>query len=107
MTFLTINHMKTSSKKNSTAKRLHIFYSGSVQGVGFRYTAERLAASLGLTGWVKNLPDGRVEIVCEGSELDVEAFMVKISDVFKIYIRSIDVDRSEATGEFETFEVIF
>jgi len=45
------------------AKRAHVYYSGSVQGVGFRFTAEDLARQNNLTGWVKNLADGRVEIV--------------------------------------------
>ncbi|MFA6320867.1 MAG: acylphosphatase [Candidatus Omnitrophota bacterium] len=99
--------MKTSSKKTSTLKRLHIFYSGSVQGIGFRYTAERLAVSLNLSGWVKNLPDGRVEVICEGKESDIGAFLAKIDDVFKGYVRSADADWSEATGEFEQFDVRF
>lgn len=46
--------------------RLHVILSGRVQAVGFRYSAYNEAASLGLTGWVRNLPDGRVEAEFEG-----------------------------------------
>jgi acylphosphatase len=48
--------------------------SGRVQGVGFRYFAEAAAAREGLHGWVRNLPDGRVEIVAEGEADSVERF---------------------------------
>lgn len=49
-------------------RRLHVFWSGRVQGVGFRYTAESAALEIRLTGWVRNLPDGRVEVVAAGEE---------------------------------------
>ena len=60
--------------------RAHVFYAGRVQGVGFRFTAERLALELGLVGWVKNLPDGRVELVCEGFHRDIETLLKRIQD---------------------------
>jgi len=88
-------------------KRLHAYYSGSVQGVGFRFTAERSAASLGLSGWVKNLHDGRVEVVCEGGEFELKEFLRKIGDVFKEYIMGTDIDWSAATGEFDEFDIRF
>ena len=49
-------------------KRMHILYSGRVQGVGFRFTAETMAVESGIQGWVKNLGDGRVEIMAEAEE---------------------------------------
>jgi acylphosphatase len=52
--------------------RAHVYISGVVQGVGYRYSAMRAARSLAVTGWVKNLPDGRVEAVIEGPAADVE-----------------------------------
>jgi acylphosphatase len=88
-------------------KRFHAYYSGSVHGVGFRYTALRIAVSLNLTGWVKNLKCGRVETVCEGKEADLEAFAQKIDDIFGGYIRDKDADWSEATNEFERFAIRF
>lgn len=48
------------------AVRAHVFISGRVQGVGFRYATQRQAGRLGLSGWVRNLPDGRVEAVFQG-----------------------------------------
>lgn len=88
-------------------KRLHVYYSGSVQGVGFRYTAERLATSLGLTGWAGNLRDGRVEVLCEGKETALKEFLQKISSVFKDYIIDSDVEWSKGTGEFDNFDIRF
>ena len=60
-------------------RRIHVYYNGRVQGVGFRFTAERLAVDLGLTGWVKNMPDGRVELVCEGQEQKLHTILDKIA----------------------------
>ncbi len=50
----------------------HLYISGYVQGVGYRYSAIRAAQHLGVCGWVKNLRDGRVEAVIEGAQTDVE-----------------------------------
>ncbi len=86
-------------------KRAHIFYSGSVQGVGFRFASERLAGSLGLTGWVTNLDDGRVEVLLEGKEEGITTFMDKVHDLFSGYIQNVNTDWSQATGEFVGFEI--
>ena len=59
--------------------RKHIFFSGQVQGVGFRYTAMYLARPLGLTGWVRNLMDGRVEMEAQGEEGDVELLLQRLA----------------------------
>lgn len=88
-------------------KRLHAYYDGSVQGVGFRYTVERSAGTLGLAGWVTNLPDGRVEVILEGKESDIKKFLQKIESVFSLYIRDVDVEWGEATGEFNGFDIRF
>lgn len=88
-------------------KRLHAYYSGSVHGVGFRYTAERTALSLNVTGWVKNLKDGRVELLCEGEEGALKEFIQKIDAIFKVYIENSEFERSKATGEFDGFDIRF
>jgi acylphosphatase len=88
-------------------KRLHAYYFGSVQGVGFRYTAERVATSLHLTGWVKNLRGGRVEIVCEGRDPSLKEFLRKIESVFNTYISDKEIEWSDATGEFDYFDIKF
>ena len=60
-----------------TAK--HVFYTGHVQGVGFRYSTKRIASGFDVTGWVKNLPDGRVEMMAQSFEADeLEAFLEDI-----------------------------
>jgi acylphosphatase len=88
-------------------KRVHAIYSGSVQGVGFRFACERAASSSGLNGWVRNMDDGRVEIVCEGREADIKEFLEKIYSIFNTSIRDIDVRWADATGEFGSFDIRF
>jgi acylphosphatase len=89
-------------------KRLHAYYSGTVQGVGFRFTAERIALDLRLHGWVRNLFDGRVEVVCEGEEPDLVGFLDKMKNgPMKHYITNAQVKWREATGEFADFGIKF
>lgn len=57
----------------------HVFYTGHVQGVGFRYSTKRIASGFDVTGWVKNLPDGRVELFAQAFEAEeLEAFLEDI-----------------------------
>ena len=80
--------------------RAHVYYKGRVQGVGFRYTAERHALDLGLVGFVKNLTDGRVELVCEGPKDRVEKLLCELKEgSLGRYILSAQADLSAATGE--------
>lgn len=58
--------MSDTAGNSRTNRRVHVHVSGTVQGVAFRYYAQQKAQELGLAGWVKNLPDGRVEAVFEG-----------------------------------------
>ena len=88
-------------------KRVRIIYSGRVQGVGFRWEAERAANSLGLTGWVKNCPDDTVEAVCEGAQEDIKAFIKRIQESMEHYIESQDIKWESATGEFDSFSIRF
>lgn len=89
-------------------KRIHVFYSGRVQGVGFRYTAQDIAESLGLKGWVRNLADGRVEIAAEGDEKDLEEFLDKISSgQMGPYIKDAEISWEKPTGEFNKFDLRF
>jgi acylphosphatase len=61
-------------------KTMQVFYEGRVQGVGFRYTARRVAAGFEVAGHVRNLPDGRVELVASGDGSEVDAFLAAIRD---------------------------
>lgn len=85
-----------------------MFWTGRVQGVGFRYTAESAALELGVTGWVRNLPDGRVEAIAEAPEKDLKTFLARIAQgPMKRYIIKAEVSWQEASGEFEDFRVRF
>jgi acylphosphatase len=87
--------------------RMLIFYSGNVQGVGFRYTVKSTAAGFEVTGTVRNLLDGRVELIAEGPAEELAAFRTAIHESeMKHWIRTEDVSWSEAAGEFRGFEIV-
>jgi acylphosphatase len=88
-------------------KRIDVYYSGRVQGVGFRFSVEAIAVELGLAGWIKNLPDGKVELVCEGKEEDLHKLLAKIDGQFSRFIQQKNINWMPATGEFSTFEIKF
>ncbi len=88
-------------------KQAHVYYLGRVQGVGFRFTAESLALELNVTGWVKNLGDGRVEIIVEAEEEILKNFLGRIKESFSRYINDIDIEWRDATGEFKEFNIEF
>ena len=87
------------------AHRHTVYYTGHVQGVGFRYTAHSIARSHDVTGYVRNLPDGRVELVAEGDRHEIDAFLEAIRDRLANHIRDERRDIGPATGEFTTFEI--
>ena len=85
-------------------KRLRIFYSGHVQGVGFRYTAQETARQFKLVGWARNCCDGRVELLAEGDEKALNAFLIAMqSGPLGSNIRHIETSWNDATGEFSSF----
>jgi len=89
-------------------KQVHVFYSGYVQGVGFRYTARRAAQSIGgISGWVSNLPDGRVELVAEGEQAKLIQLLESIKSALVAYINDSAVQWDDATGEFSNFDIKF
>lgn len=90
---------------NPASQRCQVFYSGHVQGVGFRYSTSRIAGRFAVTGFVRNLPDGRVELVAEGASEEVTAFLNEVTERMGHYIRSTAVDRRAATGEFHDFTI--
>lgn len=86
--------------------RVHLYVSGRVQGVFFRSNTRRRALELGLTGWVRNLPDGRVEVVAEGEEARVEEFVKWCRrGPPRAAVTGLEVRREPATGEFGTFGI--
>ena len=84
-----------------------VHYSGRVQGVGFRYTAKTVATGFEITGTVRNLPDGRVELVAEGSREELDAFRAALHDAgLAGFIRDEQVSWVDAKNEFRGFEIV-
>jgi acylphosphatase len=86
-------------------ERREAHYSGHVQGVGFRYTVRHLAGGFRVAGFVRNLPDGRVHVISEGSRDEQTKFFAAIARQMSNYIRDASVDVRPVTGEFSSFEI--
>jgi acylphosphatase len=80
-------------------------FDGRVQGVGFRYTAQNIALQYDVGGYVRNLPDGRVELVLEGEDEVVDQIVSNVSRRMNSYIRGIQTSTAPATGEFSDFGI--
>jgi acylphosphatase len=78
-------------------------FSGHVQGVGFRYTTHNIAQRHNVQGYVRNLPDGRVELVMEGDEGEMEGVVNDVRHRMSNYVRDIDCQACPCTGEFQRF----
>lgn len=86
---------------------MQILYSGQVQGVGFRYTVKSVAAGFDVTGTVRNLAGGGVELVAEGAKEELDGFRQAIRESgLEHFIRQETVTWHEATGEFRGFEIV-
>ena len=88
-------------------KQLHLYYSGKVQGIGFRYTVQDIASFLKIYGWVRNLNDGRVEVLIEAEENTLSSFLEQINQHFSRYIKEVNTVWQPASGEFRDFQVTF
>jgi len=86
--------------------RAHVFISGRVQGVFFRYETKRMALRLGVSGWIRNLPDGRVEAVFEGEKSDVGE-IIRFCHVGPpgAIVRNVKVIWEQPSGEFRGFQI--
>lgn len=85
----------------------HILYNGRVQGVGFRFTVQRYALSLGLTGWVKNCPNGSVEALVEGQKEKIERLCQDIEEYFKGHIDCKEIHYTPAQKQFNDFQITY
>jgi acylphosphatase len=86
--------------------RAHILVSGRVQGVFFRDNTRRWASSLHLKGWVRNLTDGRVEVLAEGDKDKIEALIARLREGPPMaYVENVEVNWKEYKGEFTDFRI--
>ena len=87
-------------------ERRHYIFSGSVQGVGFRYRATCAARGLGITGYVKNLYDGRVEMEVQGDRDSITRMLVEIEAGSFIHIEDMEVKNIPVISDERDFKVV-
>jgi acylphosphatase len=86
---------------------MQILYSGNVQGVGFRYTVKSVAAGFEVAGTVRNLVDGRVELIAEGTKDELEGFRQAVRDSgMGHFIQKEDINWNDAANQFRGFEIV-
>ena len=84
-----------------------IFYEGRVQGVGFRFTCKQIARGYEVTGWVRNLPDGRVELQCSGERDEVDGFLEAIAESeLKSHFKSVTAIPIPPLAGLRGFEIL-
>ena len=89
-------------------KSIRVYFAGRVQGVGFRYRTRKFARTLGIDGWVRNLPDGRVELHAEGKSEELEELLSELDRFFIITEREIkEVEPEEEPPTPEPQELSF
>lgn len=86
-------------------KQAHVYYSGRVQGIGFRYTLQDMANCQKVWGWVKNLDDARVEVFAEAEEDTLNSFLQQVKQKFFQQIKDVNIEWLPASGEFRDFSV--
>lgn len=85
--------------------RTEAYFSGQVQGVGFRYSTRRVAQDYQVTGIVKNLLGGRVQVVAEGTATESKRFVEAVESEMSQYVTHVERKASDATGEFQDFDI--
>lgn len=80
-------------------------FRGRVQGVGFRYIVQNLAMQYNVLGYVRNLPDGRVELVMEGPDQEMDGLLDDVNRKMNEFIKGLDQTVASATGEFDQFAI--
>lgn len=88
-------------------KYLHAFLEGIVQGVGMRNYVKKQADELGISGYVKNLPDGRVEVFAEGEEEKLKELYNRMENSKTGRVDNIDADWKDGEGKYDTFDIKF
>ena len=85
-------------------RRFSVLFDGRVQGVGFCYRTTTIAKRYSITGWVRNLHDGRVQLEAEAISSVFDAFLTELVDSMGNNILNYSVDERDATGNFDSFE---
>ena len=85
----------------------HVIFQGRVQGVGFRYTAQQAARQYRLTGFVRNLPDGTVEMFLQGPTQDLDNCLQDLQDSFAGYIHETQVEPATYSPRYTDFRITF
>lgn len=88
-------------------EQVHVLYSGQVQGVGFRYRCRNIAENFSLRGWVKNLPDGRVELIAQGEKETIEDFLDRLESSFQGYISGRQLSWEKTDSLDRGFSITF
>jgi acylphosphatase len=88
-------------------KEFHVFFSGAVQGVGFRFTTKSLANQNNVKGWVRNLPDGRVEVLAQSQDKNLSNFINELKSRFSRYISGVEITEDAATKDYTGFKIKF
>ena len=86
-------------------KGYEIIFSGTVQGVGFRFFTRNLAIRHKIKGWVMNLSDGRVKLLAQGEKEDLDCFLYNVKEEFKRYINDYILQERDASGDYEDFKI--
>jgi len=95
------------TQPHSLPERREVHYAGHVQGVGFRYSTQSIARNFGVSGFVRNLSDGRVQLVVEGRKAELDGFLDRMADRLGHFIRSVNIHSAPASGEFVDFSIRF
>ncbi len=82
-----------------------VYFSGNVQGVGFRYTTYHISHRFDVKGFVRNLADGRVQVVAEGQPSEIDAFVDAIQDRMRGMIRETESNEAPASGRYNEFDI--
>lgn len=85
----------------------HVIFIGRVQGVGFRYTAHRIAHRHQLAGFVRNLPDGTVEMFAQGTARDIDDCIQDINEYFGDYLRETKIQEIPTDPKYKDFRISF
>jgi acylphosphatase len=85
----------------------HVIFEGHVQGVGFRYTAHRIAGRYAVTGYVRNLPDGTVEMLVQGSAQEVDNCIREVQEEFSGHIRDTQIEAAPYNARYQDFRIAF